>query len=159
MPKEQRTFTKEFKLEAVRLVQTSGKSITQVARDLGIADSTLYHWCKLKASQGEQALHMALGHRHTAAGMLYHSDRGNQYTSGSYQTLLAQTGIAVSMSGKGDCYDNAAMESFFSSRVWRVDGLASLSDPKGGRSCRTLSTSKCFTIDSASTLNWTIGAQ
>ena len=37
MPKEQRTFTKEFKLEAVRLVQSSGKSITQVARDLGIA--------------------------------------------------------------------------------------------------------------------------
>jgi transposase len=43
MPKEQRTFTKEFKLEAVRLVQSSGKSITQVARDLGIADSTLHH--------------------------------------------------------------------------------------------------------------------
>jgi transposase len=55
MPKEQRTFTKEFKLEAVRLVQTSGKSITQVARDLGIADSTLHHWCKLMAEQGEQA--------------------------------------------------------------------------------------------------------
>ena len=56
MPKEQRTFTKEFKLEAVRLVQTSGKSITQIARDLGIADSTLQHWCKLQAEQGEQAL-------------------------------------------------------------------------------------------------------
>ena len=55
MPKEQRTFTKKFKLEAVRLVQTSGKSITQVTRDLGIADSTLHHWCKLEASQGEQA--------------------------------------------------------------------------------------------------------
>jgi len=55
MPKEQRTFTKEFKLEAVRLVQSSGKSITQVARDLGIAASTLHHWCKLEASQGEEA--------------------------------------------------------------------------------------------------------
>jgi transposase len=55
MPKEQRTFTKEFKLEAVRLVQSSGKSITQVARDLGIADSTLLHWCKLMAEQGERA--------------------------------------------------------------------------------------------------------
>lgn len=55
MPKEQRTFTKEFKLEAVRLVQSSGKSITQVARDLGIPDSTLHHWCKLMAEQGEQA--------------------------------------------------------------------------------------------------------
>jgi transposase len=55
MPKEQRTFTKEFKLEAVRLVQSSGKSITQVARDLLIADSTLLHWCKLMAEQGERA--------------------------------------------------------------------------------------------------------
>jgi transposase len=64
MAKEQRTFTKEFKLEAVRLVQTSGKSITQVARDLGIADSTLHHWCKLEASQGEQAF---VGSRHQTA--------------------------------------------------------------------------------------------
>jgi transposase len=55
MPKEQRTFTKEFKLEAVRLAHTSGKSITQVARDLGIADSTLHHWCKIFAQQGDQA--------------------------------------------------------------------------------------------------------
>lgn len=63
----------------------------------------------------EQALHMALGRRHPAAGLLHHSDRGSQYTSGAYQSLLAQIGIQVSMSGKGDCYDNAAMESFFSS--------------------------------------------
>ena len=55
MPKDQRTFTQEFRQEAVRLVQTSGKSITQVARDLGIADSTLPHWCKLVPEQGEQA--------------------------------------------------------------------------------------------------------
>ncbi len=55
MPKEQRTFTKEFKQEAVRLVETSGKSMVQVARDLGIADSTLYHWCKQQSKQGVQA--------------------------------------------------------------------------------------------------------
>lgn len=55
MPKEQRTCSKEFKLEAVHLAQTSGKSITQVARDLGIADSTLHHWCKLFAQQRDQA--------------------------------------------------------------------------------------------------------
>lgn len=59
MPKEQRTFTKEFKQEAVRLAQTSGKSITQVARDLGIADSTLHHWWK---QQAEQAL-VGSGHQ------------------------------------------------------------------------------------------------
>ena len=51
MPNEQRTFTTGFKLEAVCLAQTSGKSITQVARDLGIADSTLHHWCKVLAEQ------------------------------------------------------------------------------------------------------------
>lgn len=62
MPKEQRTFTKEFKQEAIRLAQTSGKSITQVARDLGIADSTLHHWCKLQAEQGEQAF-VGSGHQ------------------------------------------------------------------------------------------------
>jgi transposase len=55
MPKEQRTFTHEFKTEAVRLAQTSGKSLTQVARDLGIADSTLHHWYKQLSQHGEQA--------------------------------------------------------------------------------------------------------
>jgi transposase len=39
----------------VRLVKTSGKSISQVARDLGIGDSTLHHWCQQLAQQGEQA--------------------------------------------------------------------------------------------------------
>ena len=55
MPKEQRTFTKEFKLEAVQLVHRSGKSQTQVARDLGMADSTLHHWCKEYTEAGSQA--------------------------------------------------------------------------------------------------------
>ncbi|HLZ63049.1 MAG TPA: transposase [Ktedonosporobacter sp.] len=52
---DQRTFTKEFKLEAVQLAQTSGKSQAQVARDLGIADSTLHHWCKEFSEHGKQA--------------------------------------------------------------------------------------------------------
>ncbi len=55
MTREQRTFTTEFKLEAVRLAQTSGKSVSQVARDLGIADSTLFHWCKQLAEKGAEA--------------------------------------------------------------------------------------------------------
>ena len=55
MPKEQRTFTKEFKLEAVQLVQRSGKSQAQIARDLAIADSTLHQWCKEFAEQSSQA--------------------------------------------------------------------------------------------------------
>jgi transposase InsO family protein len=63
----------------------------------------------------ELALHMALAHRHPGPGLLCHSDRGSQYTSASYQVLLAQAGIQVSMSRKGNCYDNATMESFIGS--------------------------------------------
>ena len=55
MPKEQKTFTREFKLEAVQLVQKSGKSQAQIARDLGIADSTLHHWRKEIAEDGDKA--------------------------------------------------------------------------------------------------------
>ncbi len=46
--------------------------------------------------------------------LIHHSDRGSQYTSADYQTLLATHEIQVSMSGRGNCYDNAPMESFFS---------------------------------------------
>lgn len=63
----------------------------------------------------EMAFRMALLQRRPQAGLLHHSDRGCQYTSHEYQLLLAQTGVRVSMSRKGNCYDNAAMESFFGS--------------------------------------------
>ncbi len=60
----------------------------------------------------EQAARMALVRRHPEPGLLHHSDRGSQYTAADYRELLAHYGIVVSMSGKGDCYDNALMESF-----------------------------------------------
>ncbi len=62
-----------------------------------------------------QALQMALTRRRPQAGLLHHSDRGSTYTSESYQALLQQEGMVVSMSRTADCYDNAAMESFFHS--------------------------------------------
>ena len=55
MQKTQRTFTKEFKLEAVKLAQSSHKSLAQIARDLGIAESTLHKWCQRFSEHGEQA--------------------------------------------------------------------------------------------------------
>ena len=61
-----------------------------------------------------EALAMALTHRRPAPGLLHHSDRGVQYASDAYQGLLAKHGMVCSMSGKGDCWDNAAMESFWS---------------------------------------------
>lgn len=63
----------------------------------------------------EAALWMAVGRRQPIEELMHHSDRGSQYTSLAYQAVLAQFHIQVSMSGKGDCYDNAMMESFFSS--------------------------------------------
>ena len=61
------------------------------------------------------ALTMAVWRRQPQAGLIVHSDRGSQYASNDYQKLLAQHGFLCSMSRKGDCYDNAAMESFFHS--------------------------------------------
>ena len=60
------------------------------------------------------ALRMALTRRRPAKGLLHHSDRGVQFASGDYRQQLARHGLLASMSRKGNCYDNAAMESFWS---------------------------------------------
>lgn len=62
----------------------------------------------------EAALAMALGRRQPAAGFLHHSDQGSQFTSQTYQLHLLAYHCQVSMSRVGNCYDNAVMESFFS---------------------------------------------
>jgi transposase InsO family protein len=61
------------------------------------------------------ALDMALRTRQPKPGLLCHSDRGSQYASGEYQQALKEAGILCSMSRRGNCYDNAPTESFFSS--------------------------------------------
>ena len=61
-----------------------------------------------------KALAMALLHRHPPANLMFHSDRGVQYASGDYRQALSQAGLIASMSRSGNCYDNAAMESFWS---------------------------------------------
>jgi len=58
------------------------------------------------------ALRMALFRRKLPRGVIVHSDRGSQYCSGDYQALLKAHGLICSMSKRGDCYDNAAMESW-----------------------------------------------
>lgn len=59
------------------------------------------------------ALKQARGRRSPAPGLIHHSDRGSQYASCSYQALLREYGFIPSMSRRGNCYDNACMESFF----------------------------------------------
>jgi putative transposase len=60
------------------------------------------------------ALHMALDQRQPEPGLIHHTDRGTTYASGTYQDVLSQHGIVCSMSRKGNCWDNAVAESFFS---------------------------------------------
>ena len=59
------------------------------------------------------ALDMALKRRRPLPGLMHHSDRGSQYAAGAYQKRLVEHGIVCSMSRKGNCWDNAPMESFF----------------------------------------------
>jgi putative transposase len=59
------------------------------------------------------ALQMAVAQRRPGNDLIHHSDRGSQYASNDYQNLLKAKGISGSMSSTGNCYDNAAMESWF----------------------------------------------
>ena len=68
----------------------------------------------MQTSLVEEALKMAMLRRQPPPGLLHHSDQGSQYTSEAYQQALANYHCQVSMSRVGNCFDNAAMESFFS---------------------------------------------
>jgi transposase InsO family protein len=79
---------------------------------------------RLHRSLALAALRQALAIRRPAPGLIHHSDRGSQYCSIDYQAELRRHGVQISMSGKGNCYDNAMVETFFktlkSELVWRT---------------------------------------
>jgi len=78
-----------------------------------------------------KALEMAFKRRCPTVGLLHHSDQGGTYASEDYQDLLAARGIVCSMSRRGNCYDNAVMESFFSTvKSELADQFASYGDAK-----------------------------
>ena len=72
-------------------------------------------WCRDEARLVTDALMMAIWRRGKPDALLHHSDRGSQYTSEQLQKLMAGHGVICSMSRSGNVWDNAAMESFFSS--------------------------------------------
>lgn len=85
-------------------------------------------WCidsRMTKSLVVRALMMAINLRNPPPGLIHHSDRGSQYASHVYQALLKQHAIVCSMSRKGNCWDNAPVERFFSSlkREWTGDRL------------------------------------
>ena len=74
----------------------------------------------LDAALAIAALRMALAQRRPAANLILHSDRGSQFASAAYRHVLAQHGLVASMSRKGNCYDNAFIESFWSSLKYEL---------------------------------------
>lgn len=78
---------------------------------------------RIKKDLAIRALNMAIALRRPPKGCIHHTDRGSQYCSHDYQKILPSHGLVASMSGKGNCYDNAAVESFFKSlkaeMIWR----------------------------------------
>ncbi len=67
-----------------------------------------------------KALFMALRSQRPPAGLIHHSDRGSQYCAYDYRVIQEQSGLKTSMSRKGNCYDNAPMESFWGTLKMRA---------------------------------------
>jgi putative transposase len=94
----------------------TGEGWLYLAAVLDLGSRRVVGWATadhLRADLVARALGNALEERRPSGPLLHHSDRGVQYACDDYQELLSINGIDVSMSHKGDCYDNAVMESFF----------------------------------------------
>lgn len=90
---------------------------------LDLASRRVVGWsmkATLDAGLAIDALHMALTGRTPGGGLLYHSDRGVQYAATEFRQVLLHKGLVASMSRKGNCYDNAVVESFFATLEWEL---------------------------------------
>lgn len=94
----------------------TGEGWLYVAAVLDLFSRQVVGWsmsARMTAALVTDALMMALWRRGRSQELLHHSDQGSQYASEDFQRLLSDQGITCSMSRRGDCWDNAAMESFF----------------------------------------------
>lgn len=117
---------RQFDVHGLALNQVWVSDITYVpTRDgwlflaivLDLASRRIVGWAMRDTVDAElavSALRMALVTRRPAPGLIHHSDRGVQYASADYRAVLAQHGLRPSMSRRGNCWDNAVAESFFS---------------------------------------------
>ena len=103
---------------------TSGPAKLYVAAVIDLFSRRVVGWSMSAAMTAQlvtDALVMAIWRRGQPRALLHHSDRGSQYTSEAFQRLMAEHGVTCSLSRSGNVWDNAAMESFFSSlKVERV---------------------------------------
>jgi len=87
-----------------------------LATDIDLSSRRVVGWAladHMRTSLVEDALSMAFTTRRPADGVIFHSDRGAQYTSTDYAALASANGVILSVSRKGECWDNAVAESFF----------------------------------------------
>jgi hypothetical protein len=99
-------------------------ALRSLVADPTVREGTLSEGARESArAEKAAALRKALVLRRPPQGLIHHSDRGSQYCSVEYQAELRRHGIRISMSGKGNCYDNAMVETFFKTikaeLVWR----------------------------------------
>src|SRR5205814_1659279 len=97
-----------------QILQESGHAIgwLYLAASVDIYSRLVIGWARSKERDEQlviKAAKMALSQRKPGAGLVHHSDRGSHYTSQGYLPVLTEAKIQVSMSKKGDCYDNALM--------------------------------------------------
>ena len=97
------------KLRQIEVSLAQGKKTAIACKEVDPTDQSN----RLKRDLVLQALDRALALRNPPPDCIHHTDRGSQYCSHDYQRRLQQLGFNVSMSGKGNCYDNAAVETFF----------------------------------------------
>ena len=93
-----------------------------------------------------EALRKALAIRRPREGLTHHADRGSQYCSIEYQAALRKHGIRISMSGKGNCFDNAVVETFFKTLKVRAGLAHRVPDPSARPRRRLVVTSTASTI-------------
>lgn len=101
--------------DVTELTTASGKLYLAVVLDL--CSRFIVGWALSAANDRHlamRALDIAVRRRRPGTGLLHHTDQGSPYTSEDYQRVLTQHGITCSMSRRGNCYDNAVVESFFS---------------------------------------------
>jgi putative transposase len=122
-PAAPNTLDRQFAVRAVNRVWVgdvtacwTGEGWLYLAALLDLGSRRVVGWATsgvLDQTLTQAALRRALVQRQPAAGLLHHSDRGTHYTAAEYQAALTTARLAVSMSRRGDCWDNAVMESFF----------------------------------------------
>ena len=135
-----------------QILQESGHAIgwLYLAASVDIYSRLVIGWARSKERDEQlviKAAKLAITQRRPEVGLVHHSDRGSQYTSQGYLAVLKAAEIHVSMSNKGDWYDNALMESFFGTCDARNASSVKAIKHEQKQGVLCLNISKCFTID------------